>query len=121
MSALLVRVWTSLYTFALPFEVRERRRAEIESDLWESAHDPDVPRHAVILRLVKGMPADLLWRVEIMPAPEQARAAVWAVGVALVLAVAVWAFVRQPVPPPTIHRPMQIDLRLVPPRPPPRG
>jgi hypothetical protein len=121
MSALLVRVWTSMYTFALPFEIRERRRAEIESDLWESAHDPDVTRLAVMLRLVKGMPADLLWRIEMMPTPEQARAAVWAVGAAVVLAVTVWAFVRQPVPPPKIHRPLHIDLRLVPPPPPPRG
>lgn len=124
MSALhaLVRAWTRLYTVALPPEIRDRRRAEIESDVWESEHDPDVPRHALLLRLLRGMPAELLWRLEVTHGPEPARAAVGVLGLAVALAVALWAFVRQPVPPPAPHRgPFQIDLRLMPPPPPPHS
>ena len=35
----LVRLWTTLYTSGMPRGLRETRRAEIESDLWESQHD----------------------------------------------------------------------------------
>jgi hypothetical protein len=123
MSALhvLVRVWTRLYTFALPSEIRDRRRAEIESDVWESEHDPDVPHHALVLRLMRGMPADLLWRLEVTPSRQHARAAFGALAGAGVLAFALWAFVRQPVPRPApARRPVPISLRLMPPPPPPR-
>lgn len=34
------RAWTCLYTKGLPDEECERRRGEIESDLWEHLHDP---------------------------------------------------------------------------------
>ena len=70
--AVLVRVWTYLYTFALPSEIRDRRRSEIESDVWESEHDPDVPHHALVLRLLRGMPADVLWRLEVTPSRQHA-------------------------------------------------
>ena len=120
---LLVRIWTHLYTFALPSEIRDRRRAEIESDVWESEHDPDVPHHALVLRLLRGMPADLLWRLEatLTPSRQRARAAVGALAGAGVLALALWAFVRHPVPRPAPpRRPVPISLRLMPPPPPPR-
>ena len=123
MSALhrLVRVWTHLYTFALPSEIRDRRRAEIESDVWESEHDPDVPHHALVLRLLRGIPADLLWRLEVVPHRQPARVAVGALAGAGVLALALWAFVRQPAPLPTApRRPVRITLQLMPPPPPPR-
>jgi hypothetical protein len=117
----LVRGWTRLYTFALPSEIRDRRRAEIESDVWESEHDPDVPHHALVLRLLGGMPADLLWRLEVTPSRQHARAAVGALAGAGVLALALWALVRQPVPRPTAsQRPVRISLGLTPPPPPPR-
>src|SRR5436309_3503637 len=116
----LVRIWTHLYTFALPSEIRDRRRAEIESDVWESEHDPDVPHHAIVLRLLRGMPADLLWRLEVTPSRQHARAAVGALAGAGVLALALWALVRQPVPlPAPPRRPVPISLRLMPPPPPP--
>src|SRR5206468_12254741 len=123
MSALhvLVRIWTHLYTFALPSEIRDRRRAEIESDVWESAHDPDVPRHAFVLRVLGGMPADVLWRLEVTPCRQHARAAVGALAGAGVLALALWGFVRHPVPRPAPpRRPVPISLRLMPPPLPPR-
>jgi hypothetical protein len=63
-----VRLWTRLYTSGLAPQLRAARRAEIESDLWESAHDPTAP-HApatallMCARLILGIPHDLLWRV----------------------------------------------------------
>ena len=118
---LLVRIWTHLYTFALPSEIRERRRAEIESDVWESEHDPDVPHHAFVFRVLRGMPADVLWRLEVAPSRQHTRAAVGALAGAGVLALALWALVGQPVPRPAPpRRPIPITLRLMPPPPPPR-
>ena len=58
----LARLWTRVYTFGLDPALRDRRRAEIESDLWESQQDAD--GHAQILpRLVAGAIDDVLWRV----------------------------------------------------------
>jgi hypothetical protein len=63
----LVRLWTRVYTARMSPELREARRAEIESDLWESQHDP-VPRRDlhpivhVLVRLARGVPDDLRWR-----------------------------------------------------------
>ena len=68
----LVRNWARLYTFGLNSQLREERRNEIESDLWEHAHDsefgsdassPFCAPHALI-RLLAGVPDDLLWRIE---------------------------------------------------------
>jgi hypothetical protein len=47
----------------------ERRRAEIESDLWELEHDPDGPRGLmpaaqVLGRLLAGVADDVCWRLE---------------------------------------------------------
>jgi hypothetical protein len=69
---LLVRVaegWVALYTRGLPIEIRDDRRAELRSDLWEHR------RHAaaggqgrlrwslqVGGRVVRGIPDDLWWR-----------------------------------------------------------
>ena len=62
-----VLAWTRFYTAGLTDELRERRLAEIESDLWEFEHDADRPRFAalhVLLRLVLGMWHDVSWRIE---------------------------------------------------------
>ncbi len=37
----LVRGWFHLYTLGLPTEIQHRRRAELESDLWEQQADPN--------------------------------------------------------------------------------
>jgi len=67
-AASLVRGWTRLYTSRLPASVRERRRAEVESDLWESQQNEDGCTAAVALhvlaRLVLGIPNDLGWSIE---------------------------------------------------------
>ena len=68
----LVRSWTRVYTFGLTAEIREARRAEIESDLWEHAHDLELGGDASspfcalheLIRLLAGVPDDLLWRIE---------------------------------------------------------
>jgi hypothetical protein len=117
----LVRVWTYLYTFGLPSEVRDRRCAEIESDLWESEHDPDIPRHAPVLRLLRGLPADLLWRLEVTPGRHYARAAAGVVVGTGVLAMTLWAFVPRLVPPSAPPRRLvRVTVGLMPPPPPPR-
>jgi hypothetical protein len=64
----LVRLWTHLYTWRMSPELREARRDEIESDLWECQHDPadrgSRPAVQTLARLVMGMPSDLCWRIE---------------------------------------------------------
>ena len=64
-----VRGWTRLYTWGMQPALRENRRAEIESDLWEFQSDAagdHVPGSAlhIFLRLLIGIPDDLGWRVE---------------------------------------------------------
>jgi hypothetical protein len=69
-AAILVRAWTRIYTWGMDAERRHSRQAEIESDLWESEHDevgaatrwPSSLQTAA--RLVAGVPADVLWRLE---------------------------------------------------------
>jgi hypothetical protein len=60
-----VRAWTRVYTWRLPRALRESRRAEIESDLWESGHDDQSPRSAmhIVVRLLLGIPDDVEWRI----------------------------------------------------------
>ncbi len=60
----LTRRWVGLYTKGLPPEVRDARRAEIESDLWEQGEDgtangsqPDETALQVFVRLLLGVPA----------------------------------------------------------------
>ena len=68
----LVRNWARVYTFGLPSEIREARRGEIESDLWEHINDAELGRDApspfcalhALIRLLAGVPDDLLWRIE---------------------------------------------------------
>jgi len=61
--------WTGFYTRKLPDPQRQERLGEIESDLWEHAShgrraalsEADIA-FEIFLRLVLGIPADLLWR-----------------------------------------------------------
>ena len=67
-----VRAWTFVYTVGMPRQVAARRRAEIESDLWELQHDPDGSSSTsqgvhVLARLILGLSYDLLWRFEQIP------------------------------------------------------
>lgn len=59
-----VRRWVRLYTRGLPADEGERRRLELESDLWEHFHDTAEPGTATALlgRFLRGIPADVWWR-----------------------------------------------------------
>lgn len=120
----LARLWTALYTSGMPDGLRETRRAEIESDLWESRHDrrpqSDFSVAAqMALRLVRGVPDDLLWRAELMDLrSKRRRTGIWVSAIAaILLAISLWvgpvmmpselpqppnqpAFVAAPPPPP---------------------
>jgi uncharacterized protein (TIGR03435 family) len=95
----IVRAWTSFYTWRMSATLRQERRAEIESDLWEfqrdagENHSLNVAAH-VLLRFLLGIPDDVGWRVEHTTA-ESARArgtiSVSAAGVgALLFVCALW-------------------------------
>lgn len=112
--ATLVRLWTQLYTSGLPPQICAPRRAEIESDLWESAHDPTAPRgtRAAILmcaRLILGMPSDLLWRAAYTSTRTRRalRLGLTATAAALVLAM-IWVYQQvrpnEPPPPPPLMK-----------------
>jgi hypothetical protein len=69
LALLSVRGWTRVYTWRLPEPMRDARRAEIESDLWEFLHDAERdPRVAASVqlfgRLLLGVSDDLWWRLE---------------------------------------------------------
>lgn len=59
-----VNRWVAAYTRGLPPDVRDRRREEIASDLYEHAVADRGPGHStrVLRRLLTGVPADLAWR-----------------------------------------------------------
>jgi hypothetical protein len=64
----LVRAWVRYYTRDMPPDVRDARRAELESDLWEHAATSGSARVAavsVLDRFVRGMPADITWRRDV--------------------------------------------------------
>ena len=95
----LVRSWTWLYTWSLHPAVRDGRRAEIESDLWESQVDalrertrPRAVAAQVVVRLLLGIPDDLLWRFERRREEEASMGRVlWITGTVIVLATsAIW-------------------------------
>src|SRR5262245_8997329 len=93
-----VRLWTRLYTWRLDPDVRSRRVAEIESDLWEGRHDtPPLAAWGVLVRLGRGIPADLSWqckeRWESMPRPVTIAVA-GVIGGVVTVAVAYWVIVQ---------------------------
>ena len=69
MAAGILRMWTRVYTWGMPSDVAERRRAEVESDLWEFVHDADAGDRLsrslqILARLAAGIPDDLAWRLD---------------------------------------------------------
>ncbi len=69
----IARAWTWLYTAGLDPDARDDRRAQIESDIWEfkddaseqGVRDLSMASH-IVVRLLLGVPDDLLWRGEQM-------------------------------------------------------
>ena len=75
-AAAVVRAWTRAYTAWLAPTIREARRAEIDSDLWEHAHaandvsaDPQSVAGQILARCLLGIVADLTWRVQMAAGP----------------------------------------------------
>jgi hypothetical protein len=61
--------WADRYTRGLPAEVRDRRRDEITSDVFEQLHaTSDERRTSVTWRTVRGIGADVAWRRQEMRA-----------------------------------------------------
>jgi TonB family protein len=89
-----VRHWTRIYTWRLPPAIRDARREEIESDLWESAHDMEMTQRALVIQMVmrlgRGIPDDLAWRSTQVTVPRSATLRLTAAGVvSLLLVVAI--------------------------------
>jgi hypothetical protein len=122
----LARAWTRLYTSHLDPSWRDTRRAEIDSDLWESREDacghsaPGVALQ-ILGRLLRGMPHDVLWSIEHRGSPVRTlrRAAIVGAAAAALLAafwvVSAWEIGPLPNPP----RKMVFVAAPPPPAPPP--
>jgi hypothetical protein len=124
----LVRAWTHAYTWRLEPPVRDARRAEIESDLWEFQQDPErgaYPAAHMLSRLLIGIPDDLLWRAEHVSARRsrlraRLRFAAWTVA-SVVVAVALWILplLTAQTLPPLPDKPRVVIKAPPPPAPPP--
>ena len=80
------RWWTRCYTAALPGDVRDARRAEVESDLWESMADGGAARH-ILARLALGILDDLTWSMTRMDTSTRAATG-WSLGTLATFALA---------------------------------
>lgn len=120
--ATLILGWTWLYTVNLPPMLRDRRRREVASDLWEQEHDPEVRditwRWHMLWRLVCGMPDDLRWRFEHVSAVAGGVTVTALAAAALVLAVTA-AILSPPALPPAPSAPLRGEFRVPAPPPPP--
>src|SRR5436190_2298052 len=115
---LVVRAWTRLYTSGMAPEIRDARRAEIDSDLWEFHEDarrrgaaPSVIAVHMLLRLVLGVRNDLFWRAEhAHVAPRIFREALWATAAASIVFVWWLASSLQALEPPPQFRTGSINV-----------
>jgi hypothetical protein len=120
-----VRVWTHLYTWGLPAEIRDLRRDEIESDLWESfqdRHGDEALAWQIWARLLGGIADDLWWRFD--HAPRMPVLALrFAATLGLIAMLGLWLIgavsMRTPEPPAAPRFPPLIDPPPPPPPPPP--
>ena len=121
-----VRTWTRFYTWGLPADLRDARREEIESDLWESVVDADRQDRLALQiwwRLLGGLSDDLGWRSEQGAAPWLALRIAAMLAVVALIGLWVVQAITSPVPaaPPAPHLgvPRLIDSPPPPPPPPP--
>ena len=123
----LARVWTRAYTSALDPQVRDERRAEIESDLWESHEDarrngrsPHAAALHIAARVLLGIPHDVLWCTEHWRpsvTPMLRVAMITAVALFLILFWMTSVLENTPLPPPP--SPAMAFIAAPPPPPPP--
>jgi hypothetical protein len=124
-----VRAWTRAYTLGLPPSIRERRRAEVESDLWECHADAAAVLPLQILgRLLLGIVDDVWWRVEeVSLRPRGARPVLVATGLAMLAVMCVWTAIvlrpfenpQPPAPPAVSWSHKDVKAPPAPPPPPP--
>lgn len=120
----IVRGWAWLYTRGLPRDIADTRRAEIESDLWDSMSDPATPAQPVqiLSRLLRGLLDDVGWRLERAErTPRHVRLSMIAAAVGCLLAV-VWTIVTMrpsALPVPATRASIAERAVLYPPPPPP--
>jgi hypothetical protein len=124
----IARAWTRLYTSGLDQLLRDARRAEIDSDLWESHEDArrrgctaaEVALQ-ILARLLLGMPHDLLWAIESRrPSAGWLRRVAFITGVALVSLAVLWvASILRTGPLPVPPHSMTFVASPPPPPPPP--
>jgi hypothetical protein len=123
----LVRLWTRVYTAGLSPDLREARRAEIESDLWEFQQDPVADRDLhpsvhVLVRLMLGIPDDLRWRAVHASVGVRPMRTVAVLTAVVVLLTALWMFQAMrtgDLPLPPAPRPRFTTTLPAPPPPPP--
>jgi hypothetical protein len=77
-AAAVARCWTRAYTAGVRRDLRDARRAEIESDLWESVVDGAGSRH-ILARLALGIADDLTWSLTCMDTTTRSTAG-WSFG-----------------------------------------
>lgn len=124
----LVQIWTRVYTWGMNLEARDRRRAEIESDLFEFQQDfahigSMRPAAHVLMRVLAGAVDDIGWRVEetAARAAPSAKVSVVAAIAAIAASLAWWGMglsERRPTSAPTIK--VFMGAPYPPPPPPPR-
>lgn len=88
------RWWTRIYTLGLPADLRAARCAEIESDLWESLHDPDAPSPQIFPRLASGVVDDVCWRATHLA--DETRTVGLTIATGCLLLVAMWEWLARP-------------------------
>jgi hypothetical protein len=125
LAAAVVRAWTQVYTWGLARSARDARREEIESDLWESVHDPDVDRETLALqiwaRLLAGVFDDVRWRAaQVIDFGPYA----WRVAASLALALLLGLWLVRAATPPVLETPpaprrLDSPVLMDPPPPPP--
>jgi hypothetical protein len=103
LAVMVVRGWARVYTCGLESGACQRRREEIDSDLWDEAHDTgrdsEAKAFAILTRLIRGVPDDLRWRIEMTTFTRVAFRSVMAAA-ALSLAAFVW--INQSLRPPAL-------------------
>jgi hypothetical protein len=88
------RWWTRAYTLGLPPELREARRAEIESDLWESLHDADASSPQILPRLAGGVFDDVCWRATLTA--DESRTVWLTIATGCLMLAAMWEWLARP-------------------------
>lgn len=79
LASAVVRAWTFAYTVGADASIREARRDEIASDLWEHARagadegaEPRAIAGQMLARCFLGIAADVSWRVQVGPGQRRA-------------------------------------------------